>query len=644
MSGSMFSNAHDFTIYGGQFTVATRDEVRDIRDWLQAPDCSANRADAAHKKAEGTGQWILSHPEYRKWKGQPSILWIQGKVGSGKTVLSTTIWKDLSSMDTNAFWYHYFDIRDNTGNKSTYCGFLLSLVSQMGLENEGINPDLCKLYKKLKGDRKPAIKELEEILKVIIVQRNGGYLLVDGMDECAEEASKVMAWLCQFSQKLWIVVTSRNSVDVGVEQSALKIILGNEPLHTEVDIERYIQSKILSAEYNFDSKEIYWKQVVETLKNGADGQFWWVECQLKEVKDCVDADEVEEVLMNLPRDLEDIYSQAMQKAERGKQAKDAHHLLLWLLYAYEPLNVFQVIDIIAINVWKQTVKKNKGMKLRLNAIVDSSLVVIGNDNVVQFAHASVKEFLIRYNMWTQVKNVFDINKLLADDMIAQACIIYIMHVADGEEKKDRLEKFPLWNYVCQYWLVHARCIEGKKQGGPLESLTKDILMDSCNGFLLWREQYEEQWNWWREWEMGTALYYAAENGLTKRVEDILMEKRKAHYENNGLQSDELLYINSKCGRWGNALLVAVLEKGNEAVVKLLLENGADVNAQGGEYKNALQAAVEKGNEAVVKLLLENGTDVDAKGSGYGNALEAAAQRGNEAVVRLLLAYGANVNA
>ncbi|KIK64437.1 hypothetical protein GYMLUDRAFT_240979 [Collybiopsis luxurians FD-317 M1] len=270
--GNMFSNAHNFTISGGQFTVTTDDEVGKIRKWLQAPDCSANRADAADKKVEGTGQWILSHPEYQKWKGQPSILWIQGKAGSGKTVLSTTIWKDLSDMDTDAFWYHYFDIRDNTGDKSTYRGFLLSLVSQMGLDNERINPDLFKLYKKLKGHEKPAIVELEEILEIIIVQRNAGYLLVDAMDECTEEASKVMAWLYQFSQKLWIVVTSRNFVDAGVEQRTLKILLGKEPLHTKVDMERYIESQILSVEYNFDSKETYWKEVLETMMNGADGQ------------------------------------------------------------------------------------------------------------------------------------------------------------------------------------------------------------------------------------------------------------------------------------------------------------------------------------------------------------------------------------
>ncbi|KIK63517.1 hypothetical protein GYMLUDRAFT_41192, partial [Collybiopsis luxurians FD-317 M1] len=109
MSGNIFPNARHFAINGGQFTVINGgNEVRDIRDWLQAPDCSANRADATDKKTEGTGQWILNHPEYQKWKGKPSILWIQGKAGSGKTVLSTTIWEDLFDMKNDAFWYHYF--------------------------------------------------------------------------------------------------------------------------------------------------------------------------------------------------------------------------------------------------------------------------------------------------------------------------------------------------------------------------------------------------------------------------------------------------------------------------------------------------------------------------------------------------------
>jgi ankyrin repeat protein len=46
---------------------------------------------------------------------------------------------------------------------------------------------------------------------------------------------------------------------------------------------------------------------------------------------------------------------------------------------------------------------------------------------------------------------------------------------------------------------------------------------------------------------------------------------------------------------------------------MLLEKGADMNAQGGEYENALQAAILQGHEAIVRMLLEKGADVNAQG-------------------------------
>ena len=50
------------------------------------------------------------------------------------------------------------------------------------------------------------------------------------------------------------------------------------------------------------------------------------------------------------------------------------------------------------------------------------------------------------------------------------------------------------------------------------------------------------------------------------------------------------------------------------IMKLLLENGAEINVEEGKYGNSLQAASYKGYEMIVKLLLENGADVNAKGS------------------------------
>ena len=130
----------------------------------------------------------------------------------------------------------------------------------------------------------------------------------------------------------------------------------------------------------------------------------------------------------------------------------------------------------------------------------------------------------------------------------------------------------------------------------------------------------------------TALHIAAKNGYVEgheAVVQLLLEKGAD--------------INEQGGQYDNALQEASL-RGHEAVVQLLLEKGADVNEQGGEYGNALQAASWGGHEAVVQLLLEKGADVNAQGGEYGNALQAASWGGHEAVVQLLLEKGADVNA
>ncbi|OQE13833.1 hypothetical protein PENFLA_c043G02908 [Penicillium flavigenum] len=88
------------------------------------------------------------------------------------------------------------------------------------------------------------------------------------------------------------------------------------------------------------------------------------------------------------------------------------------------------------------------------------------------------------------------------------------------------------------------------------------------------------------------------------------------------------------GEYGNALQAASW-RGYKEIVKLLLDNGADVNAQGGEYGNALQAASSIGHEEIAKLLLDNGADVNAQGGYGGNALKVAVVEGHQAIIDML---------
>lgn len=78
---------------------------------------------------------------------------------------------------------------------------------------------------------------------------------------------------------------------------------------------------------------------------------------------------------------------------------------------------------------------------------------------------------------------------------------------------------------------------------------------------------------------------------------------------------------------------------------MLLEHGADANAQD-DKGTALQAAAYGSNEKVVKKLLDSGADVNARGVEYGTALNAGAAscENEEKVKELLLGCAANIDA
>ena len=78
-------------------------------------------------------------------------------------------------------------------------------------------------------------------------------------------------------------------------------------------------------------------------------------------------------------------------------------------------------------------------------------------------------------------------------------------------------------------------------------------------------------------------------------------------------------------------------------LKILLDAGADINMEGGEYCTGLQAASAWGHEDIVKRLLDKGAKVDVYGGIYGDPLQAASNNGFPEIVKKLIAAGSDVN-
>jgi ankyrin repeat protein len=89
----------------------------------------------------------------------------------------------------------------------------------------------------------------------------------------------------------------------------------------------------------------------------------------------------------------------------------------------------------------------------------------------------------------------------------------------------------------------------------------------------------------------------------------------------------------------NALMLASIS-GQEALVRQLIERGAEVNKPGW---TALHYAASGGHDKIVRLLLDNHAFVDAESPNGSTPLMLAAQYGSTATVKMLLEEGAQAD-
>lgn len=126
----------------------------------------------------------------------------------------------------------------------------------------------------------------------------------------------------------------------------------------------------------------------------------------------------------------------------------------------------------------------------------------------------------------------------------------------------------------------------------------------------------------------TALHIAVCNGDESIVQ--LLLDRGANLSKQDCNGSTALHLAAELGRWN--------------LVKLLLEKSAHPNQINDLGQTALFAAVRNDDEKTTKLLLDYSVDVNLKDLNGTVALHLAVGIGSESMTKLLLAHGADVDA
>ena len=100
-------------------------------------------------------------------------------------------------------------------------------------------------------------------------------------------------------------------------------------------------------------------------------------------------------------------------------------------------------------------------------------------------------------------------------------------------------------------------------------------------------------------------------------------------------------VNLQNGNGVTPLILAAKE-GNAEIVELLVKSGSDVNHKS-IYETALMQAVSQGYKSVIKILLDNKADVNAQVHGGETAMWHLIRKMDQTTFDLLLEYGADIN-
>jgi hypothetical protein len=129
----------------------------------------------------------------------------------------------------------------------------------------------------------------------------------------------------------------------------------------------------------------------------------------------------------------------------------------------------------------------------------------------------------------------------------------------------------------------------------------------------------------------TQLHHCAKNGFTTSVKRLLSIRN--------------INVNMKDDRFGATPLHSAVMNGHIEIARLLLQNGADVNAKDNDGYTPLHWAAFQGHIDILHLLVENGADLEAQENDGWRTLHFAADRGHLPFIQELISrYHVDINA
>jgi ankyrin repeat protein len=242
---------------------------------------------------------------------------------------------------------------------------------------------------------------------------------------------------------------------------------------------------------------------------------------------------------------------------------------------------------------------------------------------VRLAHFSIKEYLISDRIFQGCASVFAFTEADAHMHIGRLSLAYHLHISsmtgisDLDEYSNKY-KYKLMKYASPNWAEHLEMIP--HASWPLEVSRDAVLSFSIysQSLLIMVRDYPQAndlirrpycYTAQRGFRQLTEMLISGSGGVYKYLTQLDLDEGLRYATDGRRKSTVKLFLDK--GAQMHDCLEQAAAQGDTAIVGLLLDHGAKINALAGKLESALRAALWNGRLDVLKLLLNRGADVNS---------------------------------
>jgi len=307
---------------------------------------------------KGSYRWVLDNAAFQQWRNDSNgqLLWIKGDPGKGKTMLLCGIIDELQNTigSTATISYFFCQATNVKINNATAVlrGLLYMLISRRPKLIKHVHQRYAEAGTSLFEDANAWVALTEIFVHVLqdLSLDTTTYMLIDGLDECSIDLSKLLSFIAKQSSAFpgvkW-TVSSRNwpAIQEQLNGAGHKLSLELNAASVAAAVESFTNQRVDQLAKQKGYKPELRSAVLDKMRSNAEGTFLWVALACHSLQETRNWNVLEK-LERLPPGLNSLYERMLEQIECEDVAETCLRVLAATAVLYRPATVSELVALV----------------------------------------------------------------------------------------------------------------------------------------------------------------------------------------------------------------------------------------------------------------------------------------------------------